>query len=130
MNRFLFAGIEALAAAVVLIPVFLLLKNRLGWSIRRTVCYIAFSLYLAGVYAVAGLPNITYIRFDPNINFEPFAYMFSDWENTFLNVVLFLPLGFVLPVCWQNFNPFWKTMLLGFAFSLLIGYCVFSPLLI
>lgn len=120
MNRFLFTGIEAFAASFAVIPVILYLKKLYGWSTRKTICYIALSLYLAGMYAVVGLPNVAYIRFEPNLNFEPFAYMFSDWENTFLNVVLFLPLGFVLPVCWQNFNPFWKTMLLGFGFSVLI----------
>lgn len=120
MYRFLFAGIESLTAAVVLIPVFLLLKNRLHWSPRRTVCCILFSLYLAAMYAVVGLPNVTYIRFDPNFNFKPFAYMFSDLDSTLLNVVLFFPLGLALPIFWQDLKPFWKTILLGFGFSLLI----------
>lgn len=120
MYRFFFAGIEALTAAVVLIPVFLLLKNRMQWSTRRTVCCILFSLYLAAMYAVVGLPNVTYIRFDPNFNFEPFAYMFSDLDSTLLNVVLFFPLGLALPIFWQDLKPFWKTILLGFCFSLLI----------
>lgn len=120
MNRFLFAGIEALAAAAVVIPVLLQLKKRLLWSTRRTVYCVLFSLYLAAVYAVVGLPNVTYVRFDPHFNFEPFAYMFSDLESTLLNVVLFFPLGLALPIFWQSFKPFWKTMLLGFGFSLLI----------
>lgn len=120
MNRFLFAGIEALAAAVAVIPVFLLLQKQLVLSTRRTVCCILFSLYLSAVYAVVGLPNVTYIRFDPHFNFEPFAYMFSDLDSTLLNVVLFFPLGLMLPVFWHSFKPFWKTMLLGFGFSALI----------
>lgn len=120
MNRFLFTGIEAFAASFAVIPVILYLKKRYSWSIRKTICYTALSLYLAGMYAVVGLPNVAYIRFEPNFNFEPFAYMFSDWESSLLNVVLFFPLGFVLPVFWQDFKAFWKILLLGFTFSLAI----------
>ncbi len=120
MNRFLFTGIEAFAASFAVIPVILYLKKLYGWSIRKTVFYTALSLYLAGMYAVVGLPNVAYIRFDPNFNFEPFAYMFSDLDSTLLNVMLFIPFGLLLPLLWQDFKAFWKTLLLGFGFSLLI----------
>ena len=78
------------------------------------------SLYLAAVDTVVGLPRLLYIRFDRNINLTPFAYMFSDYKNSLLNVLLFVPLGFILPVLWKQFRPIWKTTLFGLVFSLSI----------
>ncbi len=37
-------------------------------------------------------------------------------EDLILNVILFIPLGFLLPYIWPKLN-FWKTALLGFLFS-------------
>ena len=50
----------------------------------------------------------------------PFLYMFSDLTNTVLNVLLFLPLGFFLPIFWTEFIPFPWAVLFGFFTSLLI----------
>lgn len=112
--------LEAAIASVVLLPVFLVLNQRCFRDRTRTVCYFIFAVYLAAVDSVVGLPDITYIRFDPHLNFIPFAYMFSDFQNSFLNVLLFMPLGFLLPVFWKNFKKFHWTVLFGFCISLLI----------
>ena len=87
MKRFLFIGTNSAIAAIVLIPVFFLL-NKSVRNPRRSVWYCLMAVYLSGVYAVVGLPTVTYIRFAPNINLEPFAYMFSDFTNSFLNVLM------------------------------------------
>lgn len=120
MHRVISMCLEAAIASVVLIPVFLVLNQRCFRDRTRTVCYFIFAVYLAAVDSVVGLPDITYIRFDPHLNFVPFAYMFSDFQNSFLNVLLFMPLGFLLPVFWKNFKKFHWTVLFGFCISLLI----------
>jgi len=120
MSRLYPAGVETLAAAIVLIPVFLYLNKRLFSDPRRTAACGIFALYLSAVYALAGLPNVLYIRFEPNFNFVPFAYMFSDAVNSLLNVALFLPMGFCLPLLWKAFAPLRKTLLFGFGISLFI----------
>lgn len=121
MKRFLFIGTNAAIAAVVLIPLFFLL-NRSVQNTKRSVWYCLMAVYLSGVYAVVGLPTITYIRFAPNINLEPFAYMFSDFTNSFLNVLLFVPLGILLPLLWKRFkNPF-RTVLFGLLVSAAIEF--------
>ena len=120
MHRVISMCLEAAIASVVLIPVFLVLNQRCFCDRTRTVCYFIFAVYLAAVDSVVGLPDITYIRFDPHLNFVPFAYMFSDFQNSFLNVLLFMPLGFLLPVFWKNFKKFHWTVLFGFCISLLI----------
>ena len=120
MSRLYAAGIETLAAALVLVPLFLCFRKKLFFSLRRTLVCSVFCLYLSAVYALAGLPNILYIRFQPHVNLEPFAYMFSDLDATLLNVALFVPLGLFLPLLWKSFSSFWKTGMAGFLLSLLV----------
>jgi len=112
--------LEAAIAAVVLLPVFWVLDRRCFHDRTRTVCYFIFAVYLAAVDSVVGLPDVTYVRFDPHVNLVPFAYMFSDFKNSFLNVLLFMPLGFLLPVFWKTFKKGYWTVLFGFCTSLLI----------
>ena len=120
MYRLFPAGIETLAAAMALIPLFLYLNRWLFPSFRRTAACCLFSLYLSAVYALAGLPNLMYIRLDPNFNFRLFAYMFSDLNTTLLNVLMFVPLGLALPLLWKPFAAWWRTALFGFFGSLFI----------
>ena len=111
---------DAAVAAVFLVPLFLYLNKSYFHDTKRMAGYILFAVYLSGIFAVVGLPDIRYVRFEPRCNWVPFAYMFSDLANTVLNVLLFLPLGFFLPVFWKRFTPFLRTVLFGFFTSLLI----------
>ena len=120
MYRIFAMCLEAGIAAIILIPTFWLLNRYCFRNSRRAVCYLIMSLYLAAVDAVVGLPSLLYIRFDRNINLVPFAYMFSDYRNSLLNVLLFVPLGFLLPVLWKRFRSFLWTGLFGLSFSLAI----------
>lgn len=112
--------LEAGIAAVILVPAFWILNRYCFRNSRRAACCLLMSLYLAAVDAVVGLPSLLYIRFDRNVNLVPFAYMFSDYRSSLLNVLLFVPLGFFLPVLWRRFRPFLWTSLFGLGFSLTI----------
>ena len=120
MTRILSMCFDAAVAALILIPLFLWLDGRYFHDRKRMAGYILFAVYLSGMFAVVGLPDIRYVRFDPRYNMVPFLYMFSDLTNTVLNVVLFLPLGFFLPVFWERFLPFPRAVLFGFFTSALI----------
>lgn len=111
---------ETLIALVLLLPVFVLLNRRRFHNTLRTGVYLILALYLCAVYVVVGLPDIGYWRYRPNINLEPFRYMFSDLRSTVPNVYLFLPLGFFLPILWQDFRSLPKTVFVGFLTSLTI----------
>ncbi len=119
-TTFVFWGLDGAAAAVLLLPIFCLLHKCCYHSIKKTTWYFLLALYLCAVYVVVGLPDIRYIRLDFNINLTPFAYMFSDYRSTLLNVLLFVPLGFFLPVLWKRFGKVWWTVLFGFSTSLVI----------
>ena len=62
MYRFFDMGLEAGVAAVILVPLFLVVNRIYFHDLGRTVGYLIFAIYLAGVDAVVGLPCITYIR--------------------------------------------------------------------
>lgn len=111
---------DAAVSALILIPLFLHMDKTYFHDRKRMIGYVLFAVYLSGMFAVVGLPDIRYVRFSPRINTVPFLYMFSDLTNTVLNVVLFVPLGFFLPVFWEKFLPFPRAVLFGFFTSLLI----------
>lgn len=121
MKRFLFAGTNAAMAAIVLIPLLFFLNKNIR-NKQRTVWYCLMAIYLSGVYALAGLPTVGYIRFDPNINLVPFAYLFSDFTNSFLNVLLFVPLGILLPLLWKRFKNPLRTVFFGLLVSAAIEF--------
>lgn len=120
MHRILPMCFDAALAAVFLYPLFLLLEKKYFHNRRMAMRYFAFSVYLSGMFAVAGLPNILHIRFEPILNLTPFAYMFSDYTASLLNVALFVPLGIALPMFWTRFQHPLKTVLFGFCTSLLV----------
>lgn len=43
-----------------------------------------------------------------------------QWRNLILNILLFVPFGFLLPLGAKRFRSFWKTYLSGFLFTLFI----------
>lgn len=122
MHRLTVLCVETITAAVFLIPIFLYLHKNLIHNFKTSLLYLLFALYLAAIYDAAGLPNILYFQFFPRFNHIPFRYMFSDYGSSLLNVLLFIPFGFFLPLLWQNFRRLGKTLLLGFCASLFIEF--------
>ena len=120
MYRLFLAGLDAAVASVLIIPVFLALNQIYFHSWKKTFFCMALAVYLAGVYLVVGLPNVTYIRFEPNINLIPFLDLFSDLSAALLNIILFLPLGFLSAVLWKRFQSVRHNLMLGFSVSLSI----------
>lgn len=120
MGRILFILRETGAAAAVLVPMFFVLDKLLLRDWRRGVKYALFSCYLAAVWALVGLPNVTYVRFELNLNLIPFAGMAADLKNCGLNVALFVPLGFGLPLLWQRYRSGKRTVAFGLGLSLAV----------
>lgn len=121
MIRIYLALVDLVPSAVVLVPLFLILNYTV---FRRDLCksflYMLFCLYLCCVFILVGIPNVLYFRPDINWNLIPFRGMIADFKNSILNIVLFVPLGFVLPVLWQRFRKLQSTVFFGFSFSLTI----------
>lgn len=120
MVRIGFALLEIAASSVILIPLHLILNYGRYRSGRKTAAYLVFSFYLVAVYTLVGLPSITYINPGLNLNLIPFVGMMDDLKNCILNVILFGPLGFFLPVLWMTFRDMKKTVCFGLWMSITI----------
>lgn len=121
MYRFFLAAVDVIPAAVVLIPVFILLYfKRYNRDLKKCALYCVFCLYLSAVFVLVGIPNVTYFRPEVNLNLIPFKGMMQDLKNGILNVILFVPLGFLLPVLWQNFRRMGACVAFGLGLSLAI----------
>ena len=120
MYRFYLAAIDMLPSALVFAPVYLFIDKAYFHKTRKSILYYLFSCYLSVIYVLVGLPNITYIRPELNLNLIPFLGMVDDWKNSILNILLFVPLGLALPVLWNSFKSARNTIGFGFVSSLVI----------
>jgi glycopeptide antibiotics resistance protein len=87
---------------------------------------IVFVCYL---FVVAGATLLDRGGFWENGKIQPLFYSYKeawnsfelvDWRNNILNILLFVPLGFLLPLGMKFFRKFWKTYLAGFLLTTLI----------
>ena len=121
MYRIFLTAVDILPAAIVLFPVFgVLYGTAFDFERKKSVLYCLFCLYLSAVFALVGIPNVTYFRPEVNLNWIPFAGMIEDLKNCVLNVALFVPLGIFLPLLWHRFRKGSVCVLFGFGLSLAI----------
>lgn len=94
-------------------------KQNGTWHIIWTYVFFAYctvALYVAGSGTIWDL--ISHKEVIGGTNFIPFS---SEGVMTYiLNMIMFMPFGFLLPLIWECFRKFWKVLLTGFGFSLLI----------
>ena len=118
MYRIYSTGIETAAASAILIPILFLYHIFIFHNIKKTAAYILFSLYLAAICFLVGFPNIAGIRIVLSHNFIPLRGMLTDITNSYLNVLLFIPLGIFVPCLWPEYRSMMKTVGLGLMTSL------------
>ena len=76
--------------------------------------------YFTAVLALVGFPNIASLEIDFAVNVIPFLDMVSDFTNACLNILLFVPFGFFLPILWDKFRNIKNIALVGFIATSLI----------
>ncbi len=105
--------IEILAAAVFIIPIMVIYNRIFFHSGKRTVVYTVFGLYFSAILGLVGFPSIKSLNIDFSVNLIPFIDMIPDFVNACLNVLLFVPFGFFLPILWSRFRSMKDTALMG-----------------
>ena len=121
MYRFYLAAVDVIPAAVVLVPLFLILYvTAFKRNLIKSGMYCLFSLYLSAVFSLVGIPNILYVRPEINLNLIPLLGIIDDLSNSLLNVLLFIPLGLFLPVIWTYYRNVKSTVAFGIGLSLVI----------
>lgn len=119
-------GIDVLPTAVIF-GVILLCKKCTVWRQKGFLQLLLFFLlggYLAAVFSITGLPTVIHWNFDPSFHWVPFVDIVSGpmgyLRNMVLNVILFVPMGFLLPVLWKGFRRGKDAVLAGFGVSVFI----------
>lgn len=125
-----------------LIPYHILLTSqskKIGYklSIKHIVIIYILVYYLTVVLNFTGIPSIRDIVHNSfgiitpkglnfpldEINLIPFRWITEGVRPYIENILLFIPLGFMLPCIWKKYEVLWKTSLSGITFSLIIELC-------
>lgn len=115
--------IRSISGYVFIVPVLILYflylkKAEKPQSFLRIVAVFLFCFYLFGVLTVTGINYTGIIRFRPHISLIPFAGMITGPIDTALNVILFVPMGFFLPLLYKSYHHIKPVAIAGFLFSL------------
>lgn len=86
----------------------------------HTVTVYVFSYYLFGLLTVTGIGYTHTISFRPNISWIPFIGMITGPLDTILNIILFIPLGFFLPLLYRSYRSRKTVASTGFLLSLAV----------
>lgn len=82
------------------------------------ILYIGLALDVAGIGTVWDIVSYDTLFRVEEINIIPFQ---SEGLLTYiLNIIMFMPLGFLLPLIWKNYRKFTTTFITGVGFSLVI----------
>lgn len=116
----LYIVIEILISIAVLVLVFGVLNIIRFHSIKKTFLYFLFAVYLSAVYLFVGMPTLQFIRFELSLTIIPFLPMVADLKNTLLNILLFVPLGIMLPFLWKKYRTLKATLIFGIGMTISI----------
>ena len=133
-SSFITLGIIVVALIGVILLVYNLIakfrkQKKVSISIGRLLLYAIFIIYIV---VVVGATMLRYSGL--SISWEsreiyPLFYSYKEawnhfsareWRNIILNIMMFVPFGFLLPLVSKKFQAFWKTYLAGFLFTFLI----------
>ena len=118
MDRILITSKEVTAASIILVPILFLYHKIFFHNIKKTAAYIILILYLTAMCFLVGFPSVTGIKIGWSYNFIPFYGMLNDITNSYLNILLFIPLGIFVPCLWPEYRSMMKTVGLGLMTSL------------
>lgn len=122
---FLFRLLPATAvlSLILYLPVYLCNRKKYGKRpfVRHLSIYIFIGVLLSLLYATI-LIGISYITFKPSyyfLNLKPFTWINETYSMGFvkmikeliLNIIMLIPLGFILPIVFKSLRKCWKTVL-------------------
>ncbi|MBQ3179161.1 MAG: VanZ family protein [Clostridia bacterium] len=119
--------IRSMSGYLFMIPVLVLYflwlkKSGKVQSLLHTVAVFVFGYYLFGLLTVTGIGFTSTMNFHPNISWTPFIGMITGPIDTILNVILFVPLGFFLPLLYKKYHNIKAIALTGLLLSLAVEF--------
>lgn len=115
--RHLISGCIPMAASIALYFLFFHLIGK-KQTIGHIITAFVFCVYLIGVWSATGV--CIRASFSPNIVYIPFVDMIRGPVDTVLNVIMFVPMGFFLPILYEKYDELGKIALVGFLLSLAV----------
>lgn len=117
--------IRSISGYIFVFPVILLYfiyLNKQGKkeSLQRILIVFIFCYYIIGIFTMTGINSFD--EFSPRLVLIPFIDMIRGPVDTILNIILFIPLGFFIPLLYKKFNDVKKIGVVGFILSLLIEF--------
>ena len=105
-------GMDCVCSMILFVPAILLVQKLMGRKILtvHTFFLLLYAGALAGIFSVTGLPNVKYFKVDFTVNYIPMVDILSSPMQYFLNVLMFVPIGFLLPLLWDKYGD-WKHVL-------------------
>lgn len=119
--------IRSISGYIFIIPIlilYFLYLRKVGktQNFLHTATVFVFCYYLFGLLTVTGIGFTSTMTFRPNISWTPFIGMITGPIDTILNIILFVPLGFFLPLLYKKYHRIKAVALTGFLFSLAIEF--------
>lgn len=115
--------IRSMSGYIFLIPlilmyIFCLKKKKSRVTTSHIITLFVFSYYIIGVLTMTGIGKLH--PFSPRLVLIPSEDLIKVTIDTILNVILFMPLGFFLPLLYKEYKTIGKVTLAGFILSLSI----------
>ncbi|MDE6004129.1 MAG: VanZ family protein, partial [Oscillospiraceae bacterium] len=127
MVRLLSIMIECISSVIFVIPVVLIWQYKIAKqkNFYKLLTLLVFVFYIIAVFSVTGIPTVSELNtIDFSFNFIPLISIMNDSieyiKNAILNIILFMPMGFLLPMIWKEYNSLKKTAITGLILSILI----------
>lgn len=122
MIRFLGIGMDCISSMLMLAPAALLILKLSGRRLKNKHMFflLLYLCVLTGIYSVTGIPDIKDGSFDFTLNLIPLVDVLSSPDQYLLNILMFLPVGFLLPLLWDEYQDFRHLM----------GFCCFLTVFI
>ena len=104
------------------------LKKKIGWQ-HYFFGYLFILYLMISLTEVVGFPSLSAWQrlsrlnqpiFNPHINLVPFSHGFEI--TSVLNIILFMPYGFLLPTLWKKYKKLLPTLCNGILFSIIIEF--------
>lgn len=128
---------DYIAVGIILAAIFLIgyfvsyIKRKKSGKKSNPLWAVLFAAFICYIVVVIGATMLSrYVHFEMPYEYQlhPFYsyklawnyFLFSEWRNIILNILMFVPFGFMLPILFEKLRSFWKVYLAGFAFTLAI----------
>ena len=126
MIRLLSIGIDCISSIIFVIPAVIVLRYTIfrKRNFKELIAILIFAFYLIAVFSVVGIPTVGTFKVNFSFNLIPLIDIVNSpleyIKNTVLNIILFIPLGFLVPAIWKNYRSVKTMFLMGLALSAFI----------